>query len=217
VSGASVRTGSKIAGIVLAAGASSRMGSPKALLGYKGETFAGRLIRVLSRACDPVVIVLGYHADAIRPSLEGRARIVLNPSPERGQLSSLQTALAALPAGTEAFMFTPVDCPAIAEETVDCIAAGLQARASGTMLVIPSYRGRHGHPVGAVRMIADELLGLPPEGQARQVIHRHIAETRYIEVDDAGILTDIDDPESYRRLAEPGAGAGHAGTAGCER
>jgi len=57
-----------IAGIILAAGASSRMGSPKALLEYRGETFAGRLVRVLSKVCNPVIVVLGYHAAAIRDS-----------------------------------------------------------------------------------------------------------------------------------------------------
>ena len=55
-----------IAGIILAAGASSRMGRPKALLDYRGETFLGRLIRVLGTSCDPVIVVLGYHADLIR-------------------------------------------------------------------------------------------------------------------------------------------------------
>src|SRR5260221_10022704 len=80
-----------IAGIILAAGASSRMGSPKALLDFRGERFIERLVRVFSCVCDPVIVALGYHADAIRPAIQASARIVINPAPERGQLSSLQT------------------------------------------------------------------------------------------------------------------------------
>ena len=95
-----------IAGIILAAGASSRMGSPKALLDYRGESFIGRLVRVISSVCDPVIVVLGYHADAIRPAIKGAASTVINPAPERGQISSLQIALAALPDDVEGFLFT---------------------------------------------------------------------------------------------------------------
>ena len=83
-----------IAGIILAAGASSRMGTPKALLDYRGETFLDRLIRVLGAVCDPVIVVLGYHAEQIRAGVNGRVQFVVNPTPTRGQLSSLQTGLA---------------------------------------------------------------------------------------------------------------------------
>ena len=87
-----------IAAIILAAGASSRMGSPKALLEYRGETFADRLIRVLSGVCDPVIVVTGRHHKAIRAGVRGKACFVVNPDPDRGQLSSLQRALAEVPA-----------------------------------------------------------------------------------------------------------------------
>ena len=70
-------------------------------------------MRVISCVCDPVIVVLGYHADAIRPAVKGNAIIAINPAPERGQISSLQTALAALPADSDGFLFTPVDSPAI--------------------------------------------------------------------------------------------------------
>ncbi len=191
-----------IAGIILAAGASSRMGSPKALLDYRGETFIGRLVRVISSVCDPVIVVLGYHADAIRPAIKGAASIVMNPAPERGQISSLQAALASLPAGLEGFLFTPVDSPAVKIETVERLAAEFRRRDPRTLLVIPRFEGQRGHPVFAARAIADECLALPVTAQARDVIHRHIPETIYIDADDPGILTDIDDGEAYRRLSE---------------
>jgi CTP:molybdopterin cytidylyltransferase MocA len=191
-----------IAGIILAAGASSRMGSPKALLEYRGETFIQRLVRVLSSVCAPVIVVLGYHAAEIRRNIARGPTIAVNPAPERGQLSSLQTALAALPSDAEGFLFTPVDSPAVEIETVVRLTDEFRRRAPATLLVIPRFQGKHGHPVFAARAIADEILALPPAAQAREVIHGHIPETVYVDVNDPGILTDIDDREAYRRLSE---------------
>jgi molybdenum cofactor cytidylyltransferase len=187
-----------IAGIILAAGASSRMGTPKALLDYRGETFLDRLIRVLGTVCDPVVVALGYHAEEIRAKVHGRARFVVNPDPSRGQLSSLQTALAEVPDDAEGFLFLPVDCPAAEPETVRQIVEALQS--TGERLVIPRFEGRRGHPVCARRELIAEFLALPPEGQAKEVVRRHAA--HYLDTLDAGVLSDIDDPEAYRMLQE---------------
>ena len=191
----------RTAGIILAAGASSRMGSPKALLEYRGETFVNRLIGVLGSSCDPVIVVLAHHAAAIRAQSDPRARFVENPDPDRGQLSSLQTALAVVPAEVEGFFFTPVDCPAAEPETVAFLSRAVGRRDPGVLLVVPQFQGKHGHPVFAARPLIAEFLALPATAQAREVVHAHKHETRYVDVDDPGILTDIDDIEAYRRLA----------------
>jgi CTP:molybdopterin cytidylyltransferase MocA len=195
-----------IAGIILAAGASSRMGSPKALLEYRGESFIQRLVRVLSPVCGRVIVVLGYHSAEIRPGIPGSAVITMNPAPERGQLSSLQTALAALPADAEGFLFTPVDSPAVESETLERLAQVFRRRDPSTLLVIPRIQTpsgpKRGHPVFAARAIAEELLALPPDAMASEAIHGHIPQTVYVDVNDPGILTDIDDREAYRRLSE---------------
>jgi molybdenum cofactor cytidylyltransferase len=190
-----------IAGIILAAGASRRMGSPKALLDYRGETFLGRLIRILSGECDPVIVVLREQTGTGEQHEAGACHFVINPDPERGQLSSLQTALAAVPLSAEGFLFTPVDCPVIEPATIRLLAKTFGQRDPATLLVIPRHDGRHGHPVCAARLLIAELLALPPTGQAREVIRRHAHQTQYVDVDDAGVLADIDDPEAYRRLA----------------
>jgi molybdenum cofactor cytidylyltransferase len=190
-----------IAGIILAAGASSRMGSPKALLDYRGETFLDRLIRVFSAVCDPLIVVLGYHAAAIRASAAGRARFVENPDPDRGQLSSLQAALEILPPDLDGFFFNPVDCPSAEPATLALLAQVIARRDPATLLVIPQFQGSHGHPVFAARPLIAEFLALPPTAQARQVVHGHKSETQYVDVDDPGVLADIDDIEAYRRLA----------------
>ncbi|MCU1334801.1 MAG: hypothetical protein JWO19_382 [Bryobacterales bacterium] len=191
-----------IAGIILAAGASSRMGTPKALLDYRGETFVGRLVRVLGASCKHVIVVLGHHAEVIRQQVPPTAQLVVNPDPSRGQLSSLQTALGALPAEVDGFAFIPVDSPAVEEATMAKLARAFDKRDSSTLFVIPRQSGRRGHPVIAARSIAAEFLALPPTAEAREVVHAHVNRTEYVDVDDAGIFTDVDDPEAYRRLKE---------------
>jgi CTP:molybdopterin cytidylyltransferase MocA len=191
-----------IASIILSAGASQRMGSPKALLDYRGETFLDRLIRVLGTVSDPVIAVLGYHAAEIRSRTRAGAHFVINPEPERGQLSSLQTGLAALPAEAEGFAFMPIDCPAVHEDTVRSLAAAFARRDAATLFVIPRNSRKRGHPVFATRRIAEELLALAPTAQARDVVHGHVDRTQYVDVDDSGILVDVDDPAAYRRLVE---------------
>jgi molybdenum cofactor cytidylyltransferase len=192
-----------IAGIILAAGASSRMGTPKALLDYRGETFVGRLIRVMGAVCDPVIVVVGYHAREIGPLVPEGVRVVVNPDPDRGQLSSLQTALAALPNEADGFAFVPVDSPAAEEGTIAALVRAFERRDSSTLFVIPRKDGSRGHPVVGAREIAAEFLALPPTREARAVVHRFVDRTQYVDVDDAGIFADIDDPAAYRQLTQP--------------
>jgi len=187
-----------IAGIILAAGASSRMGRPKALLEYRGETFAERLVRVLSPVCDPVIVVLGYHAEAIRARVA--ANFVVNPDPDRGQLSSLQTALAALPAEVEGFVFTPVDSPSVSETTVADLLRIFRERRDA--IVIPRFEGKRGHPVCVPRSLMADFLALAPTEQTRVVVNRNADRIVYVDVDDPGVLADIDDPAAYRALVQ---------------
>ena len=186
------------AGIILAAGESSRMGFPKALLEFRGETFLDRLIVCFAAHCSPVIVVLGHAPERIRGGVRSvaKAEFVLNPQYQLGQFSSLQCGLRAVPAEAEGAIFTPVDHPNIEAATV---ARLIDAAAP---VAIPQYLGQHGHPVLIGRRLFGEFLALPPEDQARTVVHRHASEIAYIDVADAGILDDIDDPEAYHRLLE---------------
>jgi molybdenum cofactor cytidylyltransferase len=189
-----------IAGIVLSGGASRRMGSPKALLRFQNETFLDRLVRVFSGVCHPIIVVVGEHAHQIRSGIE-RGRDVLfteNPDPERGMLSSLQCGLALVPADAEAAMFLPVDHPNIEAVTVETLAE--RFRSERAPVIVPTYAGEHGHPVCIARPLIDELLALPPDAKASDVIHRHVARTSYIEVLDQAVVTDVDDPAAYADL-----------------
>jgi molybdenum cofactor cytidylyltransferase len=185
-----------IAGIILAAGDSRRMGSPKALLQYQGETFVARISRIFSKFCNPVIVVAGRHADLIRAGLS--AQVGVNPDPDRGQLSSLQTALSELPATLDAFLFTPVDCPTFHESTVSTLIDSF--RQDSAPLVIPKYGGKRGHPVLVKGSLAQEFLALAPTEETRVVVNRYADAIRYLDVDDAGVLADVDDPEAYRAL-----------------
>jgi molybdenum cofactor cytidylyltransferase len=182
------------AGLILAAGESRRMGSPKALLDYRGEAFIGRLARIFAIHCHPVIVVLGSGADDIRARVTGPVHIVVNEQWRTGQTSSMQCGLRAVPSSAEGVLFTLVDHPAVAGETIDALLAG-----TGRVRV-PRYEDRRGHPIWFSRDLIPEFLAIPPDGAARDVVRAHADETEFLDVNDPGILADIDDPAAYRAL-----------------
>jgi molybdenum cofactor cytidylyltransferase len=189
-----------IAGIVLSGGASRRMGTPKALLQFENETFLDRMIRLLGDVCDPVIVVLGHNAERIQAGIHlgSRAIFAVNPDPERGMLSSLQCGLAAVPDHAAAVMFTPVDHPGLRKSTLELLAA--RFRDDGAAVTVPTFENAHGHPVCIAKPLVAELLELAPTSQASEVIHRYRSDTSYVAVDDAGVITDVDDPKAYAEL-----------------
>jgi molybdenum cofactor cytidylyltransferase len=176
------------------------MGRPKALLDYHGETFITRLVRIFGAVCDPVIVALGHGAEVLRPQVPQRAGVVVNPDPDRGQLSSLQIALRDVPADAAGFLFTLVDCPAVGEATVAAVQQAFVQRPANVQVVIPRYSGRRGHPVCAAPSLIPEFLALPPTAETRQVINAHADSILYLDVDDPGVLADADDPAAYVRL-----------------
>ena len=192
----------KLTGIVLAAGASSRMGSPKALLRLEGETFLDSIAARLGAACEPVIGGLGCHREEIRAGSVRADRLIfaVNPDPARGMLSSLQCGLRGVGADAAGAMFCPVDFPLIRQDTARLLAERfLNLRPP---VALPEFRGRHGHPVCVAPEVMRELLELPLTAQARDVIHRHMPAAAILAVDDPGVVTDVDSPEDYRRLAQ---------------
>lgn len=185
-----------VAGLILAAGESRRMGHPKALLDYRGETFLDRLIRIFGEVCSPVLVVLGAQPEVVRAGARrgGEARFLLNAIYRKGQLSSLQCGMRSVPPEAEGVLFTLVDHPAVEPSTVARLLA-----ASGP-LRIPRHAGRRGHPVYVSRALLPEFLALEPADSARLVINRHGTSIEYVDVDDPGVLEDIDEPGDYERL-----------------
>jgi molybdenum cofactor cytidylyltransferase len=184
-----------VAGIILAAGESRRMGFPKALLRYRDETFLDTLIGHFAIRCDPVIVVLGAHAVRIREGALRPATFVINPDYQRGQTTSMQCGLRAVPAAAEGVLFTLVDHPAVSPATFDALLA-----APRPMVRVPRFQGRRGHPIWFSRELIAEFLELPENGAARDIVRSHAPQTEFLDVDDAGVLADIDDPAAYSRL-----------------
>jgi CTP:molybdopterin cytidylyltransferase MocA len=126
-------------GLILAAGESRRMGSPKALLEYRGETFLDRLIGLFARRCSPVIAVLGAEREMVRAGLRraGDAELVENPDFHLGQLTSMQCGLRAVPAEADGVLFTLVDHPAVMPATIDALLGALQDSGATAPLRIP--------------------------------------------------------------------------------
>lgn len=177
------------------------MGTDKALLPYRGRTFLEHIVAQLRAVgITRIVVVLGYHASEIEQAAGLRdAQVVLNPDYRRGQTSSLQAGLEAL-AGepVEAVMLCLVDHPAVLASTIGKLLDAF--RDLGAPVVIPMYQGRRGHPVLISRQLFDELRSLGRSEGANAVIRKHRAVAAFLEVDDPGILADIDDPQGYRDL-----------------
>lgn len=191
----------KIAGLVLAAGESSRMGRDKALLDYRGHTFLETIIlKLVEAGLERVIVVLGHHAEDIQRTVNLlAAEVVINRNYLSGQTSSLQTGLAVLDrtgSGPDAIVLCLVDHPAFEPATLRALIEEFDRSASP--VIVPTYEGRRGHPVLIARPLFAPLLALAPDQGANTVIRA--SRYRTVDVLDPGILVDVDDPETYRAL-----------------
>ena len=191
-----------VPGIVLAAGASSRMGVPKPLLTLGNQTFLSRILEAFRDGGVPSAVVVvrpgvpGVEGEVARA---GFGRLVENPVPDAGQLSSLVTGLDAVDApDVTGVLVTLVDVPLISAVTVRAVLD--QGTASRAEILRAVHRGRHGHPVLFKRALFDALRRADPAQGAKAVVRSHPVED--VEVGDAGITEDVDTPEDYARLRE---------------
>lgn len=191
-----------IRAIVLAAGASSRMGQAKAALtlGRTGETVVARVVRTLLRGGAPdVTVVAGAHIDAVRmamPRHEPRASVIEHAGWQQGQLSSLVAGLNAVEGPLlEAALVTLVDVPLVQPSTVAAVIA--EWRRSGAPIVRPANGERHGHPVMFDRSVFDDLRAADPSVGAKAVFAKHRLHIVDVEVNDGGAFEDMDTREEY--------------------
>ena len=197
-----------IAALILAAGESTRMGSPKALLlDPDGRPFVARLVRTMVAAgLDDIVVVTGAQHDAICSAVENDAppqlpRFVRNPDPGRGQLSSLWTGMdAVVTPATEAILVTPVDVPMLTSATVRTVVGSWLG--NRPPIARPRRGARFGHPVLFDRVVFDELRSAPLERGARAVVHSRAATVLNVDVDDRGCIADIDSPADYAAMLD---------------
>jgi molybdenum cofactor cytidylyltransferase len=185
--------------VVLAAGASSRMGRPKALLDFDGQPCVSLVASACQQAGVGVVLVTGPAGEAVRAACPGEVRQALNHHPERGMLSSLQAGLAALPPDAAAFLIFPVDYPLAPAAEVRRLMTAFRARRPGQRIFVPSFAHRRGHPVLVEAALAPAFLALGEGASARDVIGAHPDQLVHVEAADDRVLLDMDTPDDYRR------------------
>ena len=197
-----------VAGLILAAGRSSRMGKDKALLRYRGRHFLSHLIYLALPRVTELVAVLGHNAERIAASLPDSPRVrgVVNEDFDRGMLSSLQTGLSECGGSAEWILWMLVDHPAVRGSTLDALLEA--ARNTEAPIVIPRRGGRRGHPIMFAKRVAEELLRLPPEASPQDAIRSHYSMAVFVDVNDEGVLQDVDRPEEYRSLVSAERQAG---------
>ncbi|MGH9493591.1 MAG: nucleotidyltransferase family protein [Candidatus Sulfotelmatobacter sp.] len=199
------------AGVILAAGESSRMGRDKALLPWppamseeqqSSETFLSAAIRSLALSTDFVVVVGGRNDATLAPIVYANgAFLAVNPDPERGQFSSLRIGLnEVLNRGRDAAMITLVDRPPASAATVRAIREAFQRAPLNTWAVVPEFSGKHGHPYIAGREMIERFLQAPETSNAREVEHATHEHIQYLGVDDPLVALNINTPEDYASL-----------------
>lgn len=191
-----------IRAIVLAAGASSRMGRAKAALplGQTGETLVSRVIKsLLDGGVPEIIVVAGAHVDEVRmamPQREPRARVIEHAGWRQGQLSSLVAGLTAIDDPLlEAALVTLVDVPLVQSSTVAAVIA--EWRRSRAPIVRPANGERHGHPVIFDRSVFQDLREADPNVGAKAVFAKHRLRIVNVDVNDPGAFEDIDTPRDY--------------------
>ncbi|MHB8485990.1 MAG: nucleotidyltransferase family protein [Candidatus Acidiferrales bacterium] len=205
-----------IAVVILSAGESRRMGQPKALLPFPenfpsalsqrtqtAQTFLCHLIDVTRHPRVGILrVVVGAHATEIRAQAKLDAdELVVNEQWQRGQLSSLQAAIRSLPAGeTEGMLVCLVDHPLISAQLVSLLIETFER--DKNRIVIPTYRGKRGHPVIFPSTLYVELLAAPENIGARAVVRAHAADVVEVPVNEEGVIINLNDPETFRRFSD---------------
>ena len=185
-----------ISSIVLAAGLSSRMGEPKALLDWGGEELVNWQVRQLKEAgVDEVIVVIGHMADPIRRRMKrADCRVMLNPRYQMGRAGSLRIGAKAVNRDTEAILIINVDQPRPAAMLKDLLAA----HQATSLVTRPAFDGRHGHPIVVAGRLREELLTAADENRGLDgILKAHSAEITDV-AGDASCEVEFNTPDEYQ-------------------
>lgn len=198
----------RVAGIILAAGEGTRMGTTKQLLPFRGKSILEWVVAsALASALHRVLVVVGHEADAIVSLLAGRGvEVALNPEYRRGQSFSLNCGIRRLGPETDAALFLLGDQPLISPVLIDTLLRSYQA--SPRPIVMPVYRGRRGNPVLFDRETFPAIAELDADCGARLLFQKYRERLLAVPVEDPSIHFDIDTAADYRRLLELETGGG---------
>jgi molybdenum cofactor cytidylyltransferase len=202
--------GAPFEAILLAAGESRRMGYPKPLLKLGSRTFIEILAAAMLQSVARLIVVVGAHRDAVRGAIPADPRILVIENPDffKGQLSSIKAALPQVGAEAAGALIHLADHPMVRAETFAAVVDSYWR--VGKPIAIARHQGRRGHPVLFAREMFVELAAAPEDQGARAVVAADPSRVAYVDVDDPGVLTDLDTPEDLERagLARPPGGAG---------
>jgi molybdenum cofactor cytidylyltransferase len=197
------RKSCRVSAVVLAAGRSARMGEAKQLLRVGGQTMLERTLEIVraSRA-DEIVMVLGASAELIRRGIPAAllddVRVVVNEDYASGMASSLRVGLAAVSRGSDAALVVLGDQPLVRPETMGEIVE--RYCGSDAEIVVPCYIGLRGNPVLLGRTLFAEAMALEGDVGCRAIFAKHADGILRVDVNDAGVLADVDSREDYERL-----------------
>jgi len=189
-----------IAGIVLAAGRSTRLGRPKQTLLLDGRPLVSHVLGAATASTlDEVVLVLGYQADLIA-GLAGEwgQRTVVNPNCAAGQSTSIHAGLAAIDPSAEAALILIGDQPDVSTDIIDAVLDAY--RAGGGPIVQPAYQGVPGNPVLFRRDLFPELLLVTGDEGGRSVLRAHADSIVTVPIRDRALPRDVDTEEDYAAL-----------------
>jgi molybdenum cofactor cytidylyltransferase len=195
-----------ISGLILGAGASTRLGPPKQLLPFRETTMLGWVVAQAQNATslDEIVVVLGRAADEIRERVDfGAARVVENPVFSEGCSSSYRAGIAALDSESEAIMIILGDQPGITPEIINTLAESW--RNLEAPIALCSYRGHRGHPMIFAQSMFDQLAGLHGDKAAWKLVDVNSDSVREVHLD-CHFPDDINTPGDLERLATAGEG-----------
>ncbi|HUI23592.1 MAG TPA: nucleotidyltransferase family protein [Nitrososphaerales archaeon] len=189
-----------IAAVVLAAGASSRMGVAKQTLDLEGVPMLERVLATFRRSkVGRVVVVIGAHADDVRRCVGFADEVIVeNKKYAKGMSGSLRIGLKKVGEAEAAFIALG-DQPYVRPETVDRMMAAYER--TRARIVIPTYRGTRGNPVLFDRSVFPQIERVRGDVGARSVVHRNAAQVLEVEVSDLGVLVDLDTPSDMARRA----------------
>jgi molybdenum cofactor cytidylyltransferase len=190
------------AGLILAAGTSSRMGTDKALLPWRNGTFLSAAIHTLEATTELVIVIAGRNQQTITPVVYSTsAFLAVNPNPEEGQFSSLRAGLnEVLGRGRDTAIITLVDRPSPAVGTIQRLKQVFLAAPDNIWAVVPEFDGRHGHPFIAGREMIEAFLRAPATSNAREVEHALQGHILYQPVDDPLVAVNVNTQEEFQQL-----------------
>ncbi|HUC61593.1 MAG TPA: molybdopterin-binding/glycosyltransferase family 2 protein [Alphaproteobacteria bacterium] len=192
----------KIAALLLAAGLSRRMGKANKLLAeIDGAPMVARAAdAILASKASPVLVVTGHEAERVRAALAGRALgFVHNPDYAQGLASSLKRGLASLPGDVDGALICLGDMPRIAPAGIDRLIAAFNP-VEGRAICVPTYRGKRGNPVLLAKRYFSEMQRLSGDTGARPLLGQHHDMVAEVEMDDDGVLIDVDSPDKLVKL-----------------